>query len=86
MLETVRLPHSYCCCAGAVAVLRSETTLSGGWKSCGPAARPETPFLEIYPKYLKQVFKENFAHGCLLQHYSFKVEKNSNLRQLINKM
>ena len=40
MAETVRLPHSYCCCcAGAEAVLLSETTLSGGWKSCGPAAR-----------------------------------------------
>lgn len=36
---------------------------------------PETPFLEIYPKYLKQVFKENFVHECLQQHYSVKVEK-----------
>ena len=54
--KTVHLPHSYCCCcAGAAAVLLSEMTLSGGWKSCDPAAgtvsdsRASTP--RIFLKY-----------------------------------
>ena len=37
--ETVHLSHS-CCCAGAVAVLLNEVTLSGGWRAAAPKQGP----------------------------------------------